>query len=87
MSALYDESIVDFVRVALLITLKISAPILLAGVAIGLIISIIQSVTQIQEQTLVFVPKIFAMMLVTIALLHWIIERLVEFSVEMFSLV
>lgn len=84
---IYDDSIVDAVRTALLITLKIAGPILMAGVAIGLLISIIQSVTQIQEQTLVFVPKIFAMLLVAVALIHWIVGRIVEFAAEMFTLV
>ena len=77
----------DAVSAALIITLKIAGPILLAGVVIGLIISIIQSVTQIQEQTLVFVPKIFAMIFVAIALIHWIAGRLVEFAADMFTLI
>ncbi|TVQ62794.1 MAG: flagellar biosynthetic protein FliQ [Phycisphaerales bacterium] len=83
----YDDAIVDIVSAALIITLKIASPILMAGVVIGLIISIIQSITQIQEQTLVFVPKIFAMLLVAVALIHWIVGRLVEFAAEMFTLV
>lgn len=82
-----DDSTLDAVRTALLITLKLSAPILAAGVLIGLVISILQSVTQIQEQTLVFVPKVFAMLLVAIALLNWIAIRLVEFASDMFLLI
>lgn len=81
-----DESSLDAVRMALLITLKIAAPILAAGVVIGLVISVIQAVTQIQEQTLVFVPKIVVMILVALALLGWIVERLAAFAAEMFSL-
>ena len=69
----------------LLITLKIAAPILMAGVVVGLVISLLQSITSIQEQTLAFVPKIAAMMLVAVLLLPWIVQRLVEFTVEMLS--
>lgn len=82
----FDQSIIDVVRTALIIAMKISAPILAAGVAIGLVISIIQSVTQIQEQTLVFVPKIFSMILVAILLMNWVIQRLADFAAEMFTL-
>ncbi|MFM9958292.1 MAG: flagellar biosynthetic protein FliQ [Phycisphaerales bacterium] len=82
----YDENTLDLVRACLVITLKVSAPILLAGVLIGLIISVVQAVTQIQEQTLTLVPKIFVMVIVALLLLPWIVMRLVEFTVEMFRL-
>lgn len=82
----FDQSVIDVVRTALIIVMKISAPILAAGVAIGLVISIVQSVTQIQEQTLVFVPKIFSMILVAILLMHWVIQRIAEFAADMFTL-
>ncbi|MBL0922473.1 MAG: flagellar biosynthetic protein FliQ [Phycisphaerales bacterium] len=81
-----DDAMLEAVRTSLFVTIKIALPILAAGVAIGLTISIIQSVTQIQEQTLVFVPKILAMLIVTIAILHWIIERMGEFATDMFRL-
>ncbi len=81
----YDENIAELVRTMLIVTLKISAPILLAGVVVGLVVSIFQSVTSIQEQTLTFVPKIFAMLLVTLLLIPWIVGRLLEFTAEMFT--
>jgi len=81
-----DESTLDLIRQSLLIAMRIMAPILAAGVFIGLIISLFQSVTSIQEQTLALVPKILVMAIVTIALLPWIVVRLVEFSIEMFRL-
>lgn len=83
---MFDQSVIDVVRTALIITMKISAPILAAGVAIGLLISIVQSITQIQEQTLVFVPKVFAMLLVAVLLMHWVVQRIAEFALEMFTL-
>jgi flagellar biosynthesis protein FliQ len=77
---------IDAVRSALLEALFIAAPILGAGLVVGLIISLFQAVTQIQEQTLVFVPKIIAMVIVILLLLSWISMRLGEFAVEMFSI-
>jgi flagellar biosynthetic protein FliQ len=83
---MYDESAVYIVRETLLVALMISAPILLAGVVIGLLISLIQSVTSIQDQTLTFVPKITVMIIVAAVLLPWIALRLVEFAAQMFKL-
>ncbi|MFG0282898.1 MAG: flagellar biosynthetic protein FliQ [Phycisphaerales bacterium JB039] len=82
----YDESTVFLVRETLLTALLIVAPILGAGVVVGLVISIIQSVTSIQDQTLTFVPKIIAMTVVAAVLMPWIVLRLVEFTEEMFKL-
>lgn len=82
-----EQELIEAVQLALLITLKVSAPILGIAVVIGLVVSILQSVTQIQEQTLVFVPKIVGMALVSIALMNWIAERLMDFAVTMFTLV
>lgn len=82
----YDESAVFLVRETLLAALKIAAPVLLAGVLIGLLVSLVQSVTSIQDQTLSFVPKIAAMILVAAFLLPWIALRLAEFAAELFTL-
>ena len=82
----YDESLLETIRTALIVTIKIAGPILLAGVVIGLIISIFQSVTSIQDQSLTFVPKIVVMVLAAILLLPWIVERLMTFTREMFIL-
>ncbi len=81
-----DANAIDLVKHALIVALKISAPILVAGVMIGLVISIVQSVTQIQEQTLSLIPKIFAMTIVAVMLLPWIVLRLAEFASDMFNL-
>ena len=82
----YDESAVYLVRESLLAALKIAAPVLLAGVAIGLLVSLIQSVTSIQDQTLTFVPKIATMIVVAALLLPWIALRLVEYAAQLFTL-
>lgn len=82
----YDESSVFLVRETLLTVLKIAAPILLAGMSVGLLISLIQSVTSIQDQTLTFVPKITIMILVAALLLPWVTIQLVEFAASRLSL-
>jgi flagellar biosynthesis protein FliQ len=82
----YDESLLEAIRNTLMITLKICLPILGAGLVIGLIVSIIQSVTQLQDQTLTFVPKLVIMIGTVVILTPWIIRRLSDFAIEMFSL-
>ncbi len=76
---------IDVVRSALLQALIIAVPILGAGLIVGLMVSLFQSVTQIQEQTLTFVPKIIVMILVAMVLLGWISVRLGDFAYEMFT--
>lgn len=79
--------LIELLQATLILMLKIAAPILAAGVAIGLIISIFQSVTSIQDQTLSFVPKITIMVLVAVLLTPWIVSFIMSFAMEMFSLV
>ncbi len=79
------ESAVDVARGALLQALIIAVPILGAGLLVGLVISLFQAITQIQEQTLTFVPKIIVMILVAIVMLGWISTRMSEFAIQMFS--
>ncbi len=76
---------VDVARLALMQALIIALPILGSGLVVGLFISIFQAVTQIQEQTLTFVPKIVVMLLVAMVLLSWISVRMIDFASEMFS--
>ena len=84
---IYDESTVQLVCEMLVVALKIAAPMLAAGVVVGLIISIVQSVTSVQDQTLTFVPKICVMMIVAAILIPWIVGRLVDYASELFRLV
>ncbi len=69
----------------ILLTMAIAAPILLSAIVVGLTISIIQSVTQIQEQTLTFVPKIFAALLVLIVSAPWMIDTFTTTTKELFD--
>lgn len=74
---------VDLVREALAQALMLAAPILIAGLVIGLCVSIFQTITQIQEQTLTFVPKIAGMILVGIAAIPWIINAMIDYTVNL----
>jgi flagellar biosynthetic protein FliQ len=80
-----ETEALDVVREAFTVILLISAPILVVGLVVGLAVSVLQAVTQIQEQTLVFVPKILSMVIAAIALLSWITTKVMEFSAEMFT--
>ncbi len=75
---------VDLARDAILISLLVSAPLLLVGVAVGLVIGLMQALTQIQDQTVSFVPKLMAMVAALAFCLPWIIQRLVEYSGDLF---
>lgn len=69
----------------ILLTMLMAAPILLSAIIVGLTISIIQSVTQIQEQTLTFVPKIFAALVVLIVSAPWMIDTFISTTRELFE--
>jgi flagellar biosynthetic protein FliQ len=79
-----SQNAIDLCRDALLAALIIGAPMLLVGMAAGLAIGLIQALTQIQDQTVSFVPKLLAMAAVMIACLPWLMTRLVEFTREVF---
>jgi len=75
----------DLARLALMMVLQMAAPILLVGMAVGLVISLLQAVTQIQEQTLSFVPKMLAMGLAAMLFLPWLATKMLEFARLMFG--
>jgi len=76
---------IDLTREALMLTLVLAAPVLGAALAVALIVSVLQAVTQVREQTLSFVPKILVTMAAMAAAGPWMIARLVEFSRRMFT--
>jgi flagellar biosynthetic protein FliQ len=76
---------INLLRGGVLQILIISAPILLIGMLTGLIISIIQATTSIQEQTLTFVPKIAAILGALIIFGPWIITSMVQFTIRLFE--
>lgn len=79
------DQAIDLVREALSLMLMLSVPILGAALAIGLTVSLFQAVTQIQEQTLSFVPKILGMGIVAIFVMPWVTMKILDFAGRMFS--
>ena len=79
------ESAIELGQEAVLVCLKIAAPILIVGVLVSVIIGLLQSLTQIQDQTISFVPKIILIGLTILLCLPWISETMVEFSHDLFS--
>jgi flagellar biosynthetic protein FliQ len=77
------DQAVELSRAAVMLTLLLSAPVMLVAVVIGLLISILQAVTQLQDQTLSFVPKIVAMLLATLYMLPWVMNQMVEYSTNL----
>lgn len=76
---------IDLVRESLWLILWVSLPVLGAALVVGLAVSILQAVTQVQEQTLSFVPKIVGMAIVAILAMPWMTMRIMEFAARMFS--
>jgi flagellar biosynthetic protein FliQ len=82
-----DLEVIRILREALMTTMLVSAPILGIGMVVGLIISIFQTTTSIQEQTLTFVPKIIAIFGAVIIFAAWIIHTLVAYTKNLFMMI
>jgi flagellar biosynthetic protein FliQ len=80
-----EQYLLDVARDALLTVIKMSAPVLLIGLTVGLIVSIFQATTQIQEQSLHFVPKILAMLIALLLLGSWMLTTMKEFTLRMYE--
>ncbi len=76
---------VNIVRTAVLYIILVSAPTLLIGMSVGLVISIFQATTSIQEQTLTFVPKIVAILGAVVLFGPWMLRLLVQFTVNIIN--
>ena len=74
----------DVIRQALILTLMLSAPVLGFGLAVGLIVSIFQAVTQINEMTLAYIPKILAVFLALAIFGPWMLQMMLSFSSNLF---
>ena len=79
------ETVVDIIQSALIVTLKASLPMLVVSLVVGLIISVIQTVTSIQEQTLTFVPKLVAVFMTLGLAGSFIFGTVVNFTIELFN--
>ena len=76
--------VVDLARNAIMLALLIAGPMLVVALLVGLTVSVLQAVTQIQEQTLAFVPKLVGVAVVFLLALPWIIQLLVKYTTELF---
>ena len=80
-----DGAVVHLAVQSMLLAMKLAAPILLVSLAIGFAISLMQSVTQIQEVTLSFVPKLLGVAIVILVSGHWMLGEVVDFTRQLFE--
>jgi flagellar biosynthetic protein FliQ len=79
-----QDTVIHLTMQAMMLTLKVSAPFLLAGLAVGLIVSVFQAATNIQEQTLTFIPKIVATGVVVAVGGPWMLDQIVSYTQQLF---
>ena len=79
------DSLLDLWRNALLVTVAVSAPFLITGLVVGLVVSVIQTATQLQESILTFVPKLAAALVVLALAGHWMLDKLGRFTTAAFT--
>ena len=82
-----DTTVIEIALRMMTVTAKVAAPILITSLAIGLAVSLFQSVTQIQEVTLTFVPKVAGVALVILISGHWMLGQLIGFTHQLFDLI
>ena len=75
-----ESELIELARSGMLVMVKVAAPPLLAGLAVGLIVSMFQALTQIQEMTLTFVPKVLTVLLVLLIFLPFMLHTLFDFT-------
>lgn len=75
--------VLDLARTAIWVTIKIAAPVMLAGLAVGFVVSLFQALTQIQEQTLAFIPKILSIFIVLLLTLPFMADSLNSFMMTL----
>ncbi|MEZ5120025.1 MAG: flagellar biosynthesis protein FliQ [Solirubrobacterales bacterium] len=78
-----SDVVISLATQALSVTVKIALPLLLAGLTVGLVVSVIQAITQIQEQTLTFIPKILATVAVLLIGGPWMLNQLLSYAQEL----
>jgi len=81
------SDISEVLRAAMVAALKLSAPILIVSILLGLVVSIFQAATQIHEQTLTFVPKLVAIALILLILGPWMMETMNDFTLYIFGMI
>lgn len=82
-----ENLLISVIKDAIQTGLMVAAPILITSIVIGLIISIFQATTQIQEQTLTFVPKLIAVALIGLVTATWMLHQIVDFTNRIFEII
>jgi len=80
-----DTSIIEIATQAMIVALKLSAPLLLTSLCVGFVISLFQSMTQIQEFTLAFVPKVVAVGVALVLCGNWMLQTMVSYTEDLWS--
>lgn len=78
------EQVIEFAKAAIELTLMVSLPMLGVGLVVGLVVSIFQAATQIQEMTLSFIPKIVCMFLALLFAFPWIMNKIITYTTDIF---
>jgi flagellar biosynthetic protein FliQ len=79
------DTVIQLGQNAMELSLQVALPMLLAGLGVGLVVSIFQAVTQIQEQTLTFIPKILALAVVLVVLGPWMMNQVLSYTTQLWS--
>lgn len=85
MFCLSNELILSLAERGIITILMVAGPILLLALAVGLLVSIFQATTQIQEQTLAFIPKIIAVLIGVVVFGPWMLTKIVEFTTDLYQ--
>ena len=81
-----NTQVLDILRTGIMVAVKLSAPVLILSMGVGVLISILQAATQIHEQTLTFVPKLLAILVVFLLTGSWMLEVLQQYTIELFGM-
>ena len=80
-----QETVIGVAAESIRVLLMVAAPMLIAGLIVGVLISIFQTATSIQDQTLTFIPKIIVVLLVLLASLPWMMQVMIDYTTRLFS--
>ncbi len=80
-----QDTVINLAAQAMSLSFKVAGPLLLAAMVVGLLVSIFQAVTQIQEQSLTLIPKIAAIAAITVVLGPWMLDQMVAYTTNLYS--
>ena len=81
-----NTQVLDILRTGIMVAVKLSAPVLILSMGVGVLISILQAATQIHEQTITFVPKLLALVAIFLLTGSWMLEVLQQYTIELFRM-